>query len=1089
MAVAGALVAALSVGALAGAEGASAAPTTAGASPAAFDVPDAALTRPLGEIAQGAAGGAGYGPQSVAGLGIPLGGVGAGSFMINQAGTFGPWAFGGQQNGDGWQNWILPQAAFHYREAVGGSAARTTTLATEGPDNASARRSWGDPLAAWNLLGAGDGTYSALYPFGWIDYGPFETDVALRFYSPFAADQDELTSLPVAYFDLSISNSTDEVAEVSTMFTMPNAAPYQGGTPATVRAGLVNTQFVDGARGITGITMAANDAGNTPDAYKSEWTIAAKPAPGQNVTYVTSWNANGDGADVYAPFTAGGALPGGALDSSNTASAIAVSATLQPGEATVIPFVLTWDFPQVTYDNSATVWMRRYTEFYGAKTTDESNAVAGRYNEYVTGSYPFNQSRNIATDALAFKDENLRAVLDWWEPVATNDAYPALLRNAALNQLYQLPFKNTLWANGLVRSSDSVGRAGSHRPNTHVFYQPDAAAGSNPTMGSDVGAYGYLAYNLFVPSIERDRLVAVADAVMFTASRNPDDPKIANPYITREAFADAVPGTNWFLDDLTNRIFRMYAYSQVHRDQDFLRYVYPAMKRQLAYLQDTIAPGTNLPLAKAGSTSYADMSMPNTYNAIETRGRDEYNSSLYILALECAIASGTSLGESDAVLAEWREDARLARDEFERVFWDSENEWYRYTEYPDGTGSAVLLSSFFAQHVAEQVGLPDVVDPGHYRAHLASVKAVFGNNTNSAGDPIGASNLEVPIGQPGFPITSALFGDFQANGVWAGANYFAASTYYGAGLRLGDEELKSRGLAYADVIADRIWDTAENGYEFNGPEQWSKNNDQGYTYPGYERLLAVWDALNAISPVTPQTQLPVAAGVTGAPPAGQVGQAYSHQFTLTGHPAPTVSVTAGELPPGLQLSPDGALSGVPTVSGEFTLTITASNGRAADATLSVTVAIRAANTPPTTPPPTTPAPTTPPPSVAASVDKGSIAAGERQTVYGSGFSPGEEVVVSLDGQTLGTARADSEGKVVYAFTVPVNASVGRHVVRLAGDSRVAEVSFEVTAQKGEGLAVTGFNAGAGLVGVFLLIAVGTALVAAEHRRKAAGSVI
>jgi hypothetical protein len=73
-------------------------------------------------------------PAAQPGLGVPLGGVGAGSFMINQAGSFGPWDFGGAtQNAGGaatqFENRILPQAAFHVREQLGDGAASVRTLA------------------------------------------------------------------------------------------------------------------------------------------------------------------------------------------------------------------------------------------------------------------------------------------------------------------------------------------------------------------------------------------------------------------------------------------------------------------------------------------------------------------------------------------------------------------------------------------------------------------------------------------------------------------------------------------------------------------------------------------------------------------------------------------------------------------------------------------------------------------------------------------------------------------------------------------------------------------------------------------------
>jgi len=63
------------------------------------------------------------------------------------------------------------------------------------------------------------------------------------------------------------------------------------------------------------------------------------------------------------------------------------------------------------------------------------------------------------------------------------------------------------------------------------------------------------------------------------------------------------------------------------------------------------------------------------------------------------------------------------------------------------------------------------------------------------------------------------------------------------------------------------------------------------------------------------------------------------QVVMTGFPAPTVSVTVGTLPTGLTLSPAGLLSGTPTQSGSFPVTLTATNGIGSDATQSFTVLV------------------------------------------------------------------------------------------------------------------------------------------------------
>ena len=80
-----------------------------------------------------------------------------------------------------------------------------------------------------------------------------------------------------------------------------------------------------------------------------------------------------------------------------------------------------------------------------------------------------------------------------------------------------------------------------------------------------------------------------------------------------------------------------------------------------------------------------------------------------------------------------------------------------------------------------------------------------------------------------------------------------------------------------------------------------------------------------------------------APPKGQVGTAYSHTFaSSTGSPAGSFVVSAGQLPPGLSLSSAGVLSGTPTAVGDYTFTVTASNGLFAGAGKQFTLTVSSA---------------------------------------------------------------------------------------------------------------------------------------------------
>jgi len=118
-------------------------------------------------------------------------------------------------------------------------------------------------------------------------------------------------------------------------------------------------------------------------------------------------------------------------------------------------------------------------------------------------------------------------------------------------------------------------------------------------------------------------------------------------------------------------------------------------------------------------------------------------------------------------------------------------------------------------------------------------------------------------------------------------------------------------------------------------------------------------ALTAILPVSLKIDaIVVSPGQT--PPAGVHGTPYSFTFTATGGNLPlSWTVTAGALPPGLTLKPDGTLSGTPTSARStpfaFTVTVTDSS-TPTPATNSVAYAITISEPPPpsiiNTPPPT-----------------------------------------------------------------------------------------------------------------------------------------
>lgn len=167
--------------------------------------------------------------------------------------------------------------------------------------------------------------------------------------------------------------------------------------------------------------------------------------------------------------------------------------------------------------------------------------------------------------------------------------------------------------------------------------------------------------------------------------------------------------------------------------------------------------------------------------------------------------------------------------------------------------------------------------------------------------------------------------------------------------------------------------------------------------------------------------------LTGDPGDGVVGSPYSSAFTVTGVPDPQVHATAGTLPPGLTLSPDGVLAGTPTTPGTFTFTATASNGIAPDAVLERTVRITDVI------------------DLRLELQHAERAPGQTQVATADGFSPGEQVTFTLASTpvALGTITADDSGRARLTFSVPADASPGVHTVTATGVSGSAGATFTV----------------------------------------------
>jgi uncharacterized protein (DUF608 family) len=738
--------------------------------------------------------------------GMPLGGIGAGNFMVNVTGSFGPW----MMKPGRYEERFLSQAGFHIREEVQGKTAVTRTLATD------------DVLQAWNKLNPGEADYHALLPRGWITPKVFESEVSLEFFSPIVKDNYRETSLPVAFFTVRARNPLKVPVKLAAMFTFPNA-PYTGplgrredidftglsgkNPPSTFedRKGLRNELATGHAGGapVTAIVMKADDSSNTPGTQGSAWCIATD----RKATYVAAWDGKGDGADIWGPFAAKGSLPNSIHNDKTDlpCGALAVEVELAPGAEATIPFVLSWYFPEVQF-GQGTRWLRRYTEYFPKK---EGQALA------------------IAGEALAHREAWRKAVTDWTGEIADNPAYPAWLKQGGLNELYYNVF-GSFWENGCITKKKQFGgRAGQHL----AFVMESLEYRDNEAL--DVRHHYCRTNRDLWPKIERDILTCFADCILDTpdgsAPHNLGSPDL-DPFFNYDSYApfynatNGIPGRRtvpW--GEFTPKYFQQcFAYWHKTGDNQFLDDIWPAVERTYRYQLTTDTDGDGITEMKS-----------DEYKATKI-----FNATLWIGALEMLKEMAEFRHES-SFAAEVQAQLDKARASTEREMWNQELGYYQYNE----TSNILMADAMLGERFVDVTGLTPVLTPermtSHYRQLFKrSVKPLMDTNGDGVGE-IGVANALNPDSTPG--IGSSEFNHHFE--VWTGVSYAAAANLVHWGKRIGDGGMQLDGLRIGWGVYRQSWMNEKNCYWFSTPEAWRLEDPSNWRALMYPRVRAIWELL------------------------------------------------------------------------------------------------------------------------------------------------------------------------------------------------------------------------------------------------------
>jgi non-lysosomal glucosylceramidase len=742
--------------------------------------------------------------------GAPVGGFGAGTFSRTYRGDFARWHMKGGVHK--YQTVWTNQFAM-YQKAEGASEGVAQVLTAAHPENGRLRSwKWDYPVSA--------GDYYSLYPKSWYDYrwNKFPAHVTLEQFSPVLPNNYRESSYPVAVYRWHAENPTDKPVTVSVLLSWTNMLGWFRDFSPNMNGALDlgnHNRFVQKNEGGSGQMKGIVFDRIHPDGVKDDWdgqmTIATLESPGVEVTYQTTFVPE-TSDEIWKPFAAGGRLSNSnqswVSSGEQLSGAIAVRFTLKPGEKRVIPMVIAWDLPIVTF-GSGRQWYRHYTNFYGTSGTN---------------------SWEIARDGLLNASQWSDQIDAWQAPYINDESKPLWYRGMLFNEMYILADGGSFWGHQVGSDTKTNDTFGFLECFDYAFYG---------TL--DVRFYGSMPLVKFWPDIDKQVLRQFSDTVSLdltdkylwqwksqqTGSLNfrirkakgavPHDLGIPqeDPFAQVNSFS--WQNTNdW--KDLNSKfvlmIYRDYVFTG-KKDTEFLRYTWPSVQEALQHLQQYDSTSDGIPQ----NDDYPDQ----TYDVWIVHGESAYCGGLWLAALRAAEEIAEVLGDTTSA-TKYHAMFLKGQDTYVKKLWNGE--YFRYdtmSEYRDNVQADQLAGQWYAN----MTGLGDLVPR---EMQLKALKKIYDFNVMKfAKGEMGAVN---GMGADGSIITT----NEQVQEVWTGTTFGVAA------LMLSDG-MKDEGYRTAWGVFHTTYET--KGYWFRTPEAWE--NTGYYRASMYMRPAAIW-AMEMTSP-------------------------------------------------------------------------------------------------------------------------------------------------------------------------------------------------------------------------------------------------
>ena len=716
--------------------------------------------------------------------GMPLGGIGAGTFSQTYRGDFARWHL---EIGKHIYKTIFPCQFGVYEEG------NAFILNDYKPPDGS--------LSSWNWQKQ-NGMYHALYPRAYFEYK--DLNIVQEQFSPIIAHNYEETSYPLAIFRWHIKNPKNKEREISLLWS------WQSIFGSSENIFYQENSFC----GLIFDNLVGNPS------YKYGQMGIFTQTQDVEVSYLNTFSENGDGKEVWNSFSKDGVLvnpQSSAQDSKlkDSPGVLSVKVKLQPYENKIVTFVLAWDFPICEF-GMGTQWYKRYTKFFGK---DGRNVV------------------RIARKAFNSHERWLSEIKRWQETFLKNDK-PDWFKILLINELYYIADGGTVWTASRAQGSELSHRSSAlstqkvSKQEEHFGYLECFDYPFYETL--DVRFYGSFPLLKLWPELEklvmRDYFktidLEIKEKKFFNHPLDQTTSEIkikgAVPHDLGAPFADPFLKINAYdhvninlWKDLNSKfvllVYRDFCFTGKD-DVQFLKDAWHPVVEAIKYLKqfdrdnDCLIENDNIP--------------DQTYDNWTMYGPSTYCNGLWLASLSAAIEIAKLLGKDYKLFKAWLEMGKM---NLESKLW--QGDYYLYDTRSPHKGN-IMADQLCGQWYADLLGLGDIFQGDRVQKVL---KKIFDYNVLKVGNGnIGAINGINPDGSM-LPESKVWKLNTQSNEIWSGVTLALAS-------HMDMRGLKKEAMQTAQGVYSIVYE--KKGYWFRTPEGWDVNGN--FRASMYQRPGSVW---------------------------------------------------------------------------------------------------------------------------------------------------------------------------------------------------------------------------------------------------------